>query len=172
MNVARWGTAIAAVTGVGAKFGWIQAAIAAALLLCLWVTVNVVRNRNWMRESNGHEVSRDAAHHAADSLITTMAAAIGTATARDLALEASNTLDEMAAAGASADELLRTARSLARQFPGQLRDRSRSDAVAPYLPSWDGADRRAVRAVDWLVHTKVTEEAAVTPIVLLARAVR
>lgn len=144
MKLAAWASAVVSIATVGRQFGWWHSLAATILLLGLWVTVNVIRHRAWMRARNGHDLTREKAHHAADSIITTMAAAIGTRAARDLALEASAILDDATAAGASAEDLMDEARALARRFPAQLRNRAKTKIHTPEVQAGAGGG-----AVDW-----------------------
>ena len=124
MNPVQWALAMAIVSGVAIRAGWLHAIASAVLIIVVTAVGRVIRNGPHLRDVNGSALAKRRDHRIAEWVITSWAAAFGSEAARDVALEASASLDELVASGEPSSKVLVHALRFVVTLPRQLSKRS------------------------------------------------
>lgn len=119
------------VSGIAVANGWPHAIAAMALVVLATRLAYVGKRARDIRETLAWELRRSWARRTAEYIVTFAAARSNSHAARDLALEAISSLDELADDGASTRKLIAQAAQFALGLRTQERVRARSQALNP-----------------------------------------
>lgn len=142
MNLLQGAAAVSIVSGVAAREGWPHAVGAAALLLAAMAVWRIIRDGPRVRAANGSALVTRRDQRVAEWVITSYAAIFRSEEARGIALEASQSLDEMVGDGAGWRRVLMHAAAFLLRMPVQLPRRA---AAAP-PPVLSAPPRKSVQS--------------------------
>lgn len=138
VSLVRAAIALGIVCGLGAQYGWLNALAATVILALTVFLLRVAREAPRILNLNGGHRSELRASRAANYIVCAVAALSRKESARDLALEAMSTLDDMVEDGYEFRRLVFAAVWLALQLPRSISARATSKASPPAV----AGDRR------------------------------
>jgi hypothetical protein len=133
VNLVWMASALTMVCGMGVRYGWLNAIAAAGLLALTLFLVRVAREAPRIFRLLCAQPPPKKGRRIADFIVCAGASLSRKESARDLALEAISTLDDMAEDGHEGGRLIISAVWLALRLPASIRDRARSNVATPSI---------------------------------------